>query len=398
VSRLDRAKDVVFKVHIAALVFVLLLGAVEIVAWQLCRIQVSAHAEMREPAYLEVFRGMENVEEHLANLRASDMTLRYQPYCLWGLSEVRSSTYNVLPDWGGIRKTVNPSKADATRRLRVFFFGGSTAFCSRLPDRYTPASCLSADLNGRYADVEFSVTNFGRGGYLSDQEVVLLTQVLTAGDTPDLVVFYDGVNDTINKVCKGIPHYQYHRFRSVEESGRPRVGLLEAASQYEYVGQLAGLLAKRPPDAAHYVTDREQLVENARAMAARYRQNLAFVEKLGEAYGFRTVFFWQPDLLTTAKAMTDEEAAILRDDPQAAVWRPGFKIADEVIRDTMRGQEAFRDLSDALDAAEGTIFFDIRHVSARANETISGRIADTLIQGGYLSDQQAGSAGRDDYP
>ena len=395
-SRLDRAKDVVFKVHIATLVFVLLLGAVELVAWQLCRIQVSAHAEMREPAYLEAFGGMEGVEEHLANLRASDMTLRYQPYCLWGLSEVRSSTYNVLPDWGGIRKTVNPSKADATRRLRVFFFGGSTSFCSRLPDRYTPASCLSANLNGRYADVELSVTNFGRGGYLSDQEVVLLTQVLTAGEVPDLVVFYDGVNDTVNKVCKGIPHFQYHRFRSVETGGKPRVGLLEAASQYEYVGQLAGLLAKRPPDEAHYVTDREQLLENARTMAARYRQNLAFVQKLGRAYGFQAVFFWQPDLLTIAKALTDEEAAILRDDPQAAVWRPGFEIADKVIQDSMRGEEVFYDLSDALDAVEETVFFDVCHVSARANEEIGDRIAERLVQGGYLGEQKAGSAGPDD--
>ena len=395
-SRLDRAKDVVFKIHIAVLVFVFLLGVVELVARQLCRNLVSAHREMREPAYLEAYRGLEDVEEHLANLKASDMTLRYQPYCLWGLSEVRSSTYNVLPDWGGIRKTVNPSKADPRRRLRVFLFGGSTAFCSRLPDRYTLASCLSANLNGRYPEVEFSVTNFGRGGYLSDQEVVLLTQVLTAGEIPDLVVFYDGVNETVNKVCKGIPHYHYHRFRSVETGGKPRMGLLEAASQYEYVGQLASLLAKRPPDEAHYVTDREQLLENARAMAARYRQNLAFVQKLGRAYGFQAAFFWQPDLLTIAKALTDEEAAILRDDPQAAVWRPGFEIADQVIQDTMRGEEAFYDLSGALDAVEGTVFFDVCHVSARANEEISDRIAEALVQGGHLSEPKAGSAGGDD--
>jgi len=385
VSRLDRAKDIVFKVHVAALVFFLFLGIVEVVAWQVCRMLVSAHREMREPAYLEVFREMENAEEHLANLRASDMTLRYQPYCLWGLSEFRSSTYNVLARWGGIRKTVNPAKPDAKRRVRVFFFGGSTAFCSRLPDRYTPASCLSAELNRRHPDVEFSVTNFGRGGYLSDQEVVLLTQVLTAGATPDVVVFYDGVNDTINKVCKGIPHYQYHRFRSVEEEGgRPHVGLLEAASRYEYVGQLASLLAKRPPEAAQYVTDREQLRANARAMADRYRQNVAFVEKLGEAYGFGSVFFWQPDLLTTAKAITEEESGILRDDPQAAVWRPGFEIAHETIRETMRGHEGFHDLSDALDAVEGTVFFDVCHVSARANETIAERMAETLVRGGCL--------------
>jgi lysophospholipase L1-like esterase len=389
-------KDIVFKCHVAVLVFVLLLGTVELVAWQWCRVLVAPHRQMREPAYLEAYRGLEEVEEHLRNLRAADFTLEYQPYCLWGISEVRTSTYNVLPDWGGIRKTVNVAKPDRERKVRVFLFGGSTVFCSRVPDRYTLASCLSANLSRRFPEVEFSVTNFGRGGYVSDQEVVLLTQVLTAGATPDLVVFYDGANDTINKVCKGVPHYQYDRFRSVETGGKPTVGLLEAASQYEYVGKLAGLMAGRPPEAARYVTDRKQLLANARAMADRYRQNLAFVRRLGRAYGFEAVFFWQPDLFTTAKALTDEEAAILRGDAKAPVWRPGFKIAHQVIAETMPDQAAFCDLSDVLDPMEGTVFFDVCHVSAAANERISDRIAETLAQGGHLSGAKAGNAGGDD--
>jgi hypothetical protein len=131
-------------------------------------------------------------------------------------------------------------------------------------------------------------------------------------------------------------------------------------------------------------------------MADRYRQNLAFVRNLGRAYGFEAVFFWQPDLFTTAKATTDEEATILQNDAKAPVWRPGFEIAHQVVNDTMREQQAFYDLSDVLDAMEGSVFFDICHVSAAANERISDRIAEILVQGGHLRRTEAGSATADD--
>lgn len=383
-GRLDRLKDLVFKLNLAILVFLLVLGIVELVAWQLCRLGVSAHREMREPAYLDAYADLDDAEEHLANLRAAKMTLEYQPYCLWGLSEARTSTYNVLPDWGGIRKTVNVPKPAAAQQARVFLFGGSTVFCSRVPDRHTLASCLSASLNQRVADVEFSVTNFGRGGYLSDQEVVLLTQVLTAGEVPDLVILYDGTNETINKVCKGIPHYQYERFLAVETGAQQRTGLLQAALEYDQIGKLAGLIGGRPPEAAQYVTDKGQLSKNARSMAARYRQNAAFLRRLGEAYGFRTALFWQPDLLTTNKRLTEAEAGILENDAKARVWRPGFEIAHQAIRETMRDEETFCDLSHALDHLEGCLFFDVCHLSATANRTISDRIADRLAERGIL--------------
>jgi len=384
VSKLDRLKDLAFKLNVAVLVFVVLLGIVEVVAWQLCRVLVAPHREMREPAYLEAYRGLEGVEEHLANLKSTDLPLKYQPYYLWGVGEVRTSTYNVLPDWGGIRKTINVPKPHRTRQVRIFLLGGSTVFCSRVPDQHTIASYLSARLNEGSEAIEFSVTNLGRGGFVSDQEIVLLTQILTAGEIPDLVVFYDGVNETVNKVCKGVPHYQYRRFCSVETRAHERTGLLQVALEHDYVGKLADLIAGRPPDEAHYVGDRQELLANAQKMATRYQQNVAFMRKLGEAYGFETVFLWQPNLFTTGKRRTVEETGILENDATTSAWRPGFEIADGVIKETMQEKKAFYDLSDVLDRAEGCVFFDACHVSAEANRAIADRIAEILVEAGCL--------------
>ena len=383
-NRLDRIKDFVFKLNVAMLVFVCVVGIVELVAWQTCRILVARHRQMREPSYVAAYREFGWTEEHLENLRTSDLLLRYQPYYLWGLSEVRTSTYNVLPDWGGVRKTINVPKPSAARKVKVFMFGGSTTFCSRVPDRYTIASLLSSNLNERFPDVEFSVANLGRGGFVGDQEIVWLTQILTAGEIPHVVIFYDGVNDTINQVCQGVPHYQYERFRAIEMGRVERKGVLTTLLELDYVTKAAGLMAARQTDDARYFTDRETLLRNARNLAARYRQNMVFMKRLSEAYRFQSVFFWQPNLFTTNKELTGEESDILQNDADARVWRPGFEIADQVIKTTMVDADAFYDLSDVLDPIEECIFFDTCHVSAIANQTIGDRIAELLVQGGHL--------------
>jgi hypothetical protein len=394
-GRLDRLKNVVFKLNIAAFVFLCLFAVVELVAWQVCRALVASHAQMEEPAYLAAYQYFDWTEEHLANLRNSFLVLEYEPYYLWGVTEVRSSTYNVLPDWGGIRKTVNVAKEAPARRLKVFMLGGSTAFSARVPDRCTIASYLSASLNERFEAVEFSVSNLGRGGFVSDQEIVLLTQMLTAGEVPDLVIFYDGVNETINKVCQGIPHYQYDRFLAIGMAGTEERGLLEALLDCDYVGKAARLIAGRPTDKAHYFTDRETLSANARQMADRYRRNMAFVGKLGEAYGFQAVFLWQPNLFTTGKAPTDEEADILQNDAKSAVWRPGFEVAHQVVKETMLDEEGFYDLCDVLDPIEECIFFDLCHVSSIANQAIGDRIADVLVEGGYVTGAEGAARSRE---
>jgi len=387
-SKLNRLKDLVFKLNVAGLVFVSVFAMVELVAWQSCRMLISAHAQMREPTYVEAYSHFDWAEEHVNNLRKSYLSLKYQPYYLWGLSEVRTSTYNVIPDWGGIRKTINVPKPSPARKVRILLFGGSTAFSSRSPDEYTIASLLSANLNRRFDDVEFSLTNLGRGGFVNDQEIVWLTQILTAGETPDVVIFYDGVNDIINKVCRGVPHYRYELFRSLDLDPAERAGLFEAVLQHEYVGQLARLIAGSPHEKEGYVTDRETLLTNARAMVARYEQNMAFMRKLGEAYGFQTVFIWQPNLFTTGKRLTDEESGILENDPNASLWRLGFDAADHVMKETKFEGKPFHDLSDVLDDIEKCVFFDPCHVSAIANEAIGDRIAEVLVEGDYVAGMQ----------
>ena len=73
-------------------------------------------------------------------------------------------------------------------------FGGSTTFGDGARDDYTVSSWLQKILDDTPYCTE--VTNFGQEGYVSSQELLLLLEQLRIKNTPDLVVFYDGINDS----------------------------------------------------------------------------------------------------------------------------------------------------------------------------------------------------------
>ena len=61
--------------------------------------------------------------------------------------------------------------------------------------RWSPASSTSG--------YRVEVRNLAEIGYVSTQEVVALVRELQAGYRPDLVIFYDGVNDTTSALLEG---------------------------------------------------------------------------------------------------------------------------------------------------------------------------------------------------
>jgi hypothetical protein len=68
-------------------------------------------------------------------------------------------------------------------------------------DNYTIPSWLEKllDTTPYCADI----TNFGQDGYVNTQEFLLLQEQLRATDVPDIVIFYDGINDTQAAVLEG---------------------------------------------------------------------------------------------------------------------------------------------------------------------------------------------------
>jgi hypothetical protein len=144
-------------------------------------------------------------EEYLR--RASSTAHHYVPFLIWGERPWHSSTINVDESAiGNLRRTVNPTDpaCPQTQRKVIWMLGGSTLFGMGVPDMETIPSHLSRELNAAGSGC-FVVLNLGMEGYLTNQELILLVEALKTGQRPDMVVFYDGVNEAYAAAAPGVP-------------------------------------------------------------------------------------------------------------------------------------------------------------------------------------------------
>ncbi|MXY44109.1 MAG: SGNH/GDSL hydrolase family protein [Dehalococcoidia bacterium] len=245
----------------------------------------------------------------------------YEPYTIWDRRYHPGELINI--NHGGFRRTTNNS--DAEDALSVWVFGGSTAWGEGAPDDETIPSHLAALMNAWGVDT--TVRNLGERGYVSTQEVVFLYRELQAGRRPDVVVFYDGINDAAAASnWPEVPgsHVSLHRIRD-----RFQFGEVPSERRRDFVRSLGIYKASR------IVLDRLE----ARERSARLRQddagiditpkfldanfrflggqavdvwlaNRELVMALGDEFSFTALFVLQPSLWTDGKPLHVSEKRI----------------------------------------------------------------------------------------
>ena len=114
---------------------------------------------------------------------------------------------------------ITPQPHSATPPLaKVFFFGGSTMWGSFLRDDHTIAAEASRRLQAIAPPGQrYEVTNLGETGHVNTQGMIELMLQLRAGQRPDVVVFYDGFNDTFSVLQNGIPGVGQNEMNRVSE-------------------------------------------------------------------------------------------------------------------------------------------------------------------------------------
>ena len=319
---------------------------------------------------------------------------------------VRNPTFvgtHITVDSAGHRVTPQPEGA-GDRTIEVFFLGGSTTFgwfqrqaftipalaAQRLPSALEPGSRLR-------------VTNFGVPGRTFTQELIELLLQLQAGARPDVVVFYDGINDvmaTVQNGVAGLPQNEanrvadFERGRRLEAESRP--GLANAIRE---VGSLGWLLVRRselvarvqrvraPAPRAPVSTDLM-----AASLASVYVENVRLVEALGARYGFTALYVWQPSLMSTRKRLTAREAWLRRPadaDPEIRPMRDLHIAVPPLLRATVPRLvgERFVDATTLYDADPLDVFGDLfGHTYERANQPVVdlmvSRLSDMVTRAG----------------
>jgi hypothetical protein len=191
----------------------------------------------------------------------------------------------------------NSVSTDQKLNRTIWMFGGSTVRCEAHRDRNTTLPAfLSKFLNEKAKPLNFTVLNFGENGFNSVLESKYLQKAfIEVTPAPEIVVFYDGANDSFQyaEYRERVAHIGYRRLRAFVESYRqswlglfkPFNAAIHASYTNEFIDRIRMYHDVVKPDSPELGS----MVESA----VRRYDHLA---KVVNAYGARFVLIWQPML------------------------------------------------------------------------------------------------------
>ena len=282
----------------------------------------------------------------------------------------------------GKRRTVGQPK---TYTHRVLMFGGSTVYCSEVPDAWTLPSVLQRRLNDAFPNT-YRVENLGATTVHSGQQLErLLDTPLAPGDT---VIFYDGVNDFLQGVL-----YQRPEGWIIQENHKTMNagGLFESRYRqlkyyaHTYSAFLRYFAQSKDLSIPSHLHDEERLAALVQRTTTQLESNIRTAHAFVSDHKGRFVHFLQPHLLIQSR-LSDYEQSLV-DNPY--VIRPGVSIAARSTDPAFRhmhhalsdqGIES-HDLSRLLESRPENeeYYLDLGHVNHKGNQRVADAIFEHVI-------------------
>jgi len=320
------------------------------------------------------------------------LRVAWHPYVDYIALPYRGRYFNVGAD--GLRVT-SPRKAAAAacrRPLRIFLFGGSTVFGYGVRDDYTIPSWLQRMLDEKSGCA--AVYNYGQDGYVSTQELLFLQEQLRKGNVPDLVIFYDGFNDSWVAVQNGEAGtttdepYRQKSFRMVNWlHGEDRRLLYESAAftllNHSALGEVAKRIVSLLAPGSYKVVQGELVnlrlddpgipgaAQDMPSQIVRiYLANTRSAQALAKQYGFGFLSYWQPSVFQKLSLTPWERR-------QAESDVPAVQTCIEATSRMMSGlaqQYSVIDISGLFRDQTRPIFVDEVHLSDNGNRLVAERM------------------------
>jgi len=353
----------------------------EFAAWAIWSVHpVTRQAELENQGASPVYKGAEWAPKFWQeeSLRRKKPTV-YVPFRIWSVTDWHSKYINNDTGVRGVwRRNTNSVSCDPRHRVTLWTFGGSTMYGTAVPDWATIPSYLSRELNAGSRDCVV-ISNFGVEGYVTDQELILLGELLKAGGHPDIVIFYDGVNDSSLAWAPAgsrNAHFLFGTVKSrVEGSLSSRLDFLQKSYAVRLVRELLARAHSAGSLAALISTQQPNIV----ATFNNYEANLRMAHALSDAYKFKLYCFWQPMLVYGHKPLAPfEQQMAERDTNGTSVESAWFLTMIAVYREAERhatdtGGVAF--LGDVFDSTQEPLYVDEAHLGPRGNELVAQAIA-----------------------
>lgn len=297
----------------------------------------------------------------------------------------------VLPNdyagqWFNVRdaKRTTPGVPQQASR-RVLVFGGSTVYCSEVPDQLTLPSQIQARLE-ESAPGRFAVENFGVTSVNSSQQLERLRTMTLRPD--DLVVFFDGVNDIYNAILFGRPDgWIVGENQNVLATLPSWQGWLVRRTMRlsERFHALRPLVGGGKLTLPPFLADAVVMENNLALMEKLYTETIYAAHEFVAAAGARFAHFVQPNLFVQG-SLTAYEQGLLR---MPLVIAPGSEIAFRAGTPRLvRAGESLRargvdsaDLTRVLaDRPSGREYYlDAVHVAHEGNAVLAAAIVQHLL-------------------
>lgn len=289
---------------------------------------------------------------------------QYEPFVGWKTLPYKGATLHISADG---RRT-HPAPTDQKEKS-VHFFGGSTMWGEGSDDEHT----IPALFNER--NPQYDVYNHAQLAYNTRQELDALISLYAVDTRPDIVVFYDGVNDAAFLCPKDIKQLPAHRLVPMyrEKLYVGKMAFVKEMAAKIFIENTMKVIHKftyKPtPENSPY--DCLSNPEKAEQIASMMMKNWEMAHEIVTNRGGTFIAVLQPAAFIgkprTEHLQLDEE---LGKNFQEIYKRIQQKIAE-------RGHPWIVDLSDRFNGDE-YIYIDFCHVSPNGNEIMAREISNII--------------------
>jgi hypothetical protein len=308
--------------------------------------------------------------------------LVYKPFVLW--RHLPYKTKYVTYDQDGYRVGAGTEESTCRTRKVIFVFGGSTiAGDGIIRDEDLLTTLLYQRLKEQKRHVCWVIKNYGQSGFNQGNEFVELMLLLSKGNRPDFVIFYDGANDALYRVYFGRPHMAHETF---QRAVRPRSGLVGSVLHplIRHSSLLSYLVPSRESgeERALRAVDLDTVKERARHVAELYAGNIGFTAGLGQYMGFQTMLVLQPNLFSKDKLSFEESRLLEATRSKLPLMEEAFHHTYEAILGKESAVSRCRcvvDLRTVFDQAGGSQFVDMIHVSPAGNRLVAHELSRQVL-------------------
>jgi len=304
-------------------------------------------------------------------------------------SRVHYDPYALFLNDEGPRPTVhNPANPGGPGHLTIWMFGGSTMRSDSGSADATISSYLAALLNRPGSPHPCTVVNYGENSFNSLIETKYLQKLLIESPKPpDLIIFYDGANDSGYFAQYRTPyaHHGYRRLRAaIENYRRSFFGLLKPLNAAVYASFTKEAYDKFMQVVVPLGAGDPALQTMADVTAARYEH----VRKLAGCYGARFLLVWQPILYVETgevdpKIKAQEQKLSIQGERFLSV-RHNFSLVYQALEKKLQNQPYFVNFQNVLCSRKTLVYKpDGVHLKAAGNEIVAQELA-RLLQKGWL--------------